>query len=163
MHTQARASAVRSSSPLWGRPKEWVNATAGADEFGVGGGSHLGDDSQGAALSVWREIQVKKPESAGVCLCLCAPLFASKAFRDERRTSVFSDTPSAFARVVKRACTVLGTRATNFADATPPLFGAGIDSSLAFSAAIVAFKASFPFVSASSTVSPSERPSEKSG
>ena len=85
MHTQARASTVRSSFPLWGRPKERVNATSGADEFGVGGGSHLADDRQALALSIWRVFQVKKPEAAGVCLCLCAPLFSSKTFRDERK------------------------------------------------------------------------------
>ena len=84
MHTQARASAVRSSSPLWGRPKEWVTATPGKDEFGSGGG-HLGDDSRALALSIWCVVQVKKPRAAGVCLGLCAPLFASKTFRDERK------------------------------------------------------------------------------
>ena len=85
MHAQARASAVRSSSPLWGRLKEWVTGTSGADEFGVGGGSHLAHDRQTLALSIWRVFQVKKTAAAGVCLCLCAPLFASKAFRDERK------------------------------------------------------------------------------
>ena len=77
-------------------------------------------------------------------------------------TNVLSETPSALARVVSWAWTVLGTRATNFPEAMPPLFGAGTGSLLVFSAAIVAFNASVPFVIASSTVYPPEMQSEKS-
>jgi len=42
------------------------------------------------------------------------------------RTRAFSDTPSFFARTVRAACRLLGTRVTNFPDATPPLLGLGI-------------------------------------
>ena len=55
----------------------------------------------------------------------------------------------------------LAYRATNFPQALPPLFGAGTGSFLAFSAAIVAFNASLPFVIASLTVSPSEIQSDE--
>ena len=79
------------------------------------------------------------------------------------RTSAFNETLSALARVVSCACTVFGTRATNLPEATPPLFGAGTASFLDLSAAIVAFSASRPLASASSTVSPSEMHSAKLG
>ena len=79
------------------------------------------------------------------------------------RTKAFSDTPSALAREVNWAWTVFGTRATNLPEATHPPFGTGIGKSLALSAAIVDFKASLPFASAFSIVSPSEMQSEKSG
>ena len=79
------------------------------------------------------------------------------------RTSVFRETPSVLARVASCACSVLGTRATNLPDATPPPFGAGTGNPLPFNAASVAFSASLPFFSASSTVSPSETHSAKSG
>ena len=50
------------------------------------------------------------------------------------RTKALSETPSARARMASWAWTVLGTRATNFPDAAPPLFGAGTGSFLAFNA-----------------------------
>lgn len=78
-------------------------------------------------------------------------------------TRAFRETPSARARVASCACTVFGTRATNLPDATPPLFGAGTGSFLAFSAAMVALSASRPLSMASSTLSPSEMHSAKSG
>ena len=52
--------------------------------LGSSGGGHLGDDSQALVLSIWCVVQVKRAEAAGLCLCLCAPLFSSKTFRDER-------------------------------------------------------------------------------
>ena len=79
------------------------------------------------------------------------------------RTRTFSETPSVRTRTANWACTVFGTRATNFPDAMPLLFGAGTSNFLAFSAATVALSASRPFSTASSTVSPSEMHSAKSG
>ena len=52
--------------------------------LGSVGGGHPGDDSQALALSIWCVVQVKRAEAAGLCLCLCASLFSSKTFRDER-------------------------------------------------------------------------------
>jgi len=108
--------------------------------------------------------------SASFARCCSASLsgYARRSLRPRPsamnvKTKALSDTPSAFARVANRAWTVFGTRATNFPDATPPLFGAGIGNSFALRAAIVDFNASFPFVSASSMDSPSDRQSEKSG
>ena len=52
---------------------------------------------------------------------------------------------------------------TNYLEATPPLLGAGTGRPMVFKVAIVASSASLPFFCASSTVSPSEMQSEKSG
>src|SRR5271157_995469 len=78
-------------------------------------------------------------------------------------TSVFRLTPSCSARLVRRACTVLGTRSLNCPLATAEEPGFGMGSPNSFIVSRQHFSASRPFTIASSTVAPSDMHKGTSG